>query len=82
MIYIEYLKDEIDDYSLKLSTRTPDYFRVFKSNLLSGIENYSNLAEQFIEEQKTLFLDELKSFKEEIENIPILSAEVCIESGT
>ena len=82
IIYIDYLKNEIEKYSLKLSTRTPDYFRVFKSNLLNGIENYSRLAEQFIEEQKTIFLEELNSFKEEIENIPLLSAEFCVESGT
>ena len=81
MIYIEYLRKEVEKCSLKLSTRTPDYFREFKGNLLKGIENYSLLAEQFIEEQKELFLDELKTLKKEIESIPVLTAELCGESS-
>jgi len=65
---------------LKLSTSTPEYFQEFKANLLKGIDNYSHLAEQFIEEQKELFLDELKTLKKEIESIPVLTAELCSES--
>ncbi|MFC1538630.1 hypothetical protein ACFL6H_04335 [Candidatus Latescibacterota bacterium] len=79
MLYIDYLKKEIEKHSLQLSTHTPDYLRDFQSNLLSGIDNYTRLAEQFFEEQKTKFLEDLNSFKEEIENIPLLSAELCVE---
>ena len=81
MLNKDYLRKEVEKCSLKLSTRTPEYFREFKANLLKGIENYSLLAEQFIEEQKELFLDELKTLKKEIESIPVLTAELCGESS-
>jgi len=80
MIYIEYLRKEIEKCSLKLSTHTPEHFREFKANLLKGIDNYSRIAEQIIEEQKELFLDELKTLKKEIESIPLFTTELCSES--
>jgi hypothetical protein len=71
MLYVDYLHDEIEKYRLKLSTRKPKYFMEFRENLLSGIENYRNLAEQFIEEQKTRFLNDLKTIQDKIENMPL-----------
>jgi hypothetical protein len=73
MLYVDFLRKELDRYSLRLSTRTPRYFTDFKENLLSGIENYRKLAEQFIGEQKTRFLDDLKTLQKEIEQIPVLA---------
>jgi len=81
VIYMEYFRKEVEKCSLKLSTRTPEYFQEFKANLLKGIDNYSRYAEHFIEEQKELFLDELKTLKKEIESIPVLTAELCSESS-
>ncbi len=81
-LYIDYLKEEIEYYSLKLSNRTPEYFKTFKANLLNSIENYSHLAEEFIDEHKKHFLEELKSFREEIENIQVFTPELCVENGS
>ncbi len=72
MIYVDYLRDEVEKYSLELSTYTEKYLTEFKENLLDGIENYILLAEQFIEEQKESFLKDIKALQEEIESIPFV----------
>lgn len=79
MLYLSYVREEIEKYSLKLSSRTPGYFNEFRENLLSGIEHYRSLAEQFIEEQKSRFLNDLGTLQQEIELI--FSAPVLCEDG-
>ena len=69
MLYIDHLREETKNFSLKLSFRTPAYFSKFKKNLLEGVEYYHRLAGQFIEEQRKQFLDDLKVLKDEIERI-------------
>ena len=71
-INIEHLRKELEKFSLRLSPRTPKYFEEFRANMLTGIEYYRKVAEEFIEEQKTRFLSELKRLQEEIESIPLL----------
>jgi hypothetical protein len=67
MLYIDHLREEAKNFSLKLSFRTPVYFSKFKKNLLAGVEYYHRLAEQFIEEQRIQFLADLKVLQDEIE---------------
>ncbi len=69
MLYIDHLREEIKNFSLKLSFRTPAYFSKFKNNLLAGIEYYHRLAGQFIEEQRKQFLADLRVLKDEIERL-------------
>ena len=69
MLYIDHLREEIKNFSLKLSFRTPAYFSKFKKNLLAGIEYYHRLAGQFIEEQRKQFLADLKVLQDEIERL-------------
>ena len=69
MLYIDHLREETKNFSLKLSFRTPAYFSKFKKNLLAGIEYYHRLAGQFIEEQRKQFLADLKVLQDEIERI-------------
>ncbi len=71
-IYVDHLRTEFEKYSLDLSTRAPKYFREFKENLLSGIEYYRSRAEQFIDEKRQGFLDELRSLREALEGMTLV----------
>jgi hypothetical protein len=71
MLYVDYLREEKRKFSLKLSARTPEHFHKFKGNLLAGIEYYRRLAYQFIEEQRSRFLDDLKVLQNEVECMPL-----------
>ena len=68
-LYVDYLRDEIDKFSAGILSRAPRYFREFKENLLKGIEYYQGLADQFAEEQRQRFLNDLKRMHEVIEPI-------------
>ena len=59
MLYIDYLREEIKTFSLKLSTRKQKYFEEFKKNLQHGIEYYGRLTEVFVKEKWSRFLDDL-----------------------
>ncbi|MFC1528421.1 hypothetical protein ACFL5B_00780 [Candidatus Latescibacterota bacterium] len=72
MIYVDYLRKEVEKYSLGLSVHKEIYLREFKENLLSGIMYYSRLAEQFFEEKKAHFLEDLENLRKEIECIALI----------
>ena len=80
MLSVDHLREELERYGLRLSTRTPKYFREFRDGLIEGIEYYHALAEDFIEEKKARFRADLARMKEEIEKMPrleeVLSAEI------
>ncbi|UCG14610.1 MAG: hypothetical protein JSU72_09255 [Deltaproteobacteria bacterium] len=71
MLYIDHLREETKKFSLKLSPHTPGYFLKFKENLVAGIEYYRRLAEQFIEEQRSRFLADLRILQDEVERIAL-----------
>jgi hypothetical protein len=68
-LYVDHLRNEINKASEGLIDKTAKNFQDFKSNLLSAIEYYQNLAEQFSAEQKEKFLSELDSLFEEIDKV-------------
>jgi hypothetical protein len=70
-IYVDFLRKEIEKHSLDLSSRAPKYFKDFKENLLSGIEYYRTRAEQFIDEKRNHFLDDLRSLRENVEQMTL-----------
>lgn len=72
-IYVDCLRKEIEDFSLGLIAKTPQYFDEFKENLISGIEYYRRLAGQFAEEQQKRFLKSLKTLHEAVEGIPVVA---------
>jgi len=78
-INLEYLKSEFEKFSMDLMNNGPKYFREFKDNLSSGIEYYRKLAEQFVEEKRESFLEDLKKQKESLE---ILFAGITLELET
>ncbi len=72
-IYSDYLQKEVEKFSAEVLSNTSAYFRDFKDNLLKGIDYYRQLAENFIEEQRERFLQDLESLCEEIKNISLYS---------
>lgn len=68
-LYVERFKDEIHKVSEGLLDKTTRNFDDFKSNLISAIEYYKNLAEQFSKEQKEKFLSDLDTLYTELEKI-------------
>jgi hypothetical protein len=71
MLYVDHLRKETNNFSLKLSSRAPKYFHTFKENLLGGIEYYQRLAGQFMEERRRRFLADLKALQDQIESIAL-----------
>ena len=68
---IDRLRNEIEEFSVGVLSATPKYFQEFKANLLKGIEYYQELADQFVEEQRRLFLDDLKRLQETVKAISL-----------
>ncbi len=66
-IFIDYLREEMDRVVTGLVSRTPDYFREIKENLLGGIEYYQNLPRQLIVEKSDQFFNDLQKMRETIE---------------
>ncbi len=66
---IEFLRNEIEKFRLELTTNGAKYFQEFKENLLSGIDYYRKTAEEFMETNRTRFLEDLKTQKETIEKL-------------
>ncbi len=82
-IYIDYLCWELQKASEGLLDRTAKCFLDFKQNLITGIEYYRCLAEQFSLEQRERFLQELDALFKEIDNIlPEMAAATSIEGAT
>ncbi len=64
---LDYLKEEIRQFSHRLSNRPQGFFNSFKTALLEGIDYYQELTKQFIEEQRERFLEDLTRLQKEIE---------------
>jgi hypothetical protein len=70
MLYVEYLRKEMQTLSADVSARTEGYCQTFRDNLLSGIDHYRGLAEEIVTDHKKRFLDALSSLQDELESIP------------
>ncbi|MDP8205462.1 MAG: hypothetical protein P9L92_02275 [Candidatus Electryonea clarkiae] len=66
-IYVDYFRKEFEQFSMGLSNRKQKYLNDFKQNIFEGIEYYRQLAETFVEEEWSGFLDDLKSLYNEVE---------------
>ena len=66
-----YFREEIEKSSHDLTIGTQKYLNEFKENLLNGIENYLDISEQFVEDQKERIIRDLCTLKTELENIPL-----------
>lgn len=68
-LYVDHLSAELKKKSEGLLDRTANSFQCFKQNLITGVEYYRRLADEFGQEQKERFLRDLEALLEEIENI-------------
>ena len=71
MLYMKYLRDEIDEFSTGLSTRKQKYFDDFKQNLREGIDYYQNLPESSLKGKWNGFIKDLKSLCEDLEALTL-----------
>ena len=70
-LYVEYLRKELDRFSLGLRSRKLSYYAEFKENLLHGIQYYQDQFRHFVSEHQDRFMTELLALKEQIEGLPI-----------
>ena len=70
-IYLDYLRSELNRFSLGLSTKRWRYFAEFKENMLSGIEYYARFVEQHTEELPRRFLQHLQDLRDKLERIAL-----------
>ncbi len=70
-LYIDFLKDEMKKTSDGLLDKTTKYFQEFKQNLLSGIEHYYEIADQFNQIQREKFQKDLDNLLDEIEMLTL-----------
>ncbi|MDH3937013.1 MAG: hypothetical protein OEV68_06745 [candidate division Zixibacteria bacterium] len=68
-IYVDYLRREAQKTSEELADKTVKCFKEFKRNLVTGIDYYRTLAQQFSEEQRERFLSELDTLFSELEDV-------------
>ena len=68
-LYVDYLRRELQETSDGLLNKTAKCLQDVKHNLISAIEYYQELAEQFGHEQKERFLKDLDTLFGEIEMI-------------
>lgn len=81
MLYVDYLRRELQKASEGLLERTTKWFLDFRQNLIDGIGYYQGLAEQLGREQKEDFLRHLDALLKEIENIlPEATAATSLDS--
>ena len=75
-IYVDYLKNEIEDSVETINERKLKYFEEFKNNLLSGIEYYDTLVKEMKEESESYKNKMLKELKKSVFNIHSISLPV------
>jgi hypothetical protein len=74
-LYVDHLREEAEKLAAGISPRSIEYFRQFKENLLNGIDYYRGLAEEFVEQERNRFLDQLEALHEAIEPMLLVGAE-------
>ena len=71
MLYMDYLRDEMENSSKGIIRHTEKHLDEFRENLISGIEYYRELSEQFVEDKKKQFLKELNAIRDAIGDIQL-----------
>jgi hypothetical protein len=78
-LYVHPLRDQMEQYSIGVLSRAPEYFEDFKTNLMDGIQYYRHLSRHLVEEKRERFLSELSAVQKQIERLakPRAPAETC-----
>ncbi|NQT88213.1 hypothetical protein HQ560_15705 [bacterium] len=77
-IYVERLRKEVEEASAKLPANMRKYYNEFKENLLSGVESYQRLAQEFLADAKAGFLGDLAKLVGELEQIAMPAMEPAV----
>jgi len=77
-LYIDNLRQELAKLSDDLPPAGQKYLADYKQNLLDSIADYRGLAEQFVEQKRRGFLDEINALQAVIEAISISEMESCV----
>jgi hypothetical protein len=73
-LYIDYLRRELERFTLKISTRKDSYFHEFRQSLLDGLDYYHSRAEKLVREDLTRFTDDLKALYHQLESLEVAPA--------
>jgi len=74
-MYVEYLRNEISEYTNELSAGQIKKWNLFKTNLLAGIEYYEDLfsSTNFFKEESSKIKNQIEKYKSELIEIEIPS---------
>jgi len=70
-LYVEHLREEMEDFSNGIASRTPKYFSEFKQNLMEGISYYRTAARELVDEKRERFLSDLQELQDQLEMIKL-----------
>ncbi|MDA3851332.1 MAG: hypothetical protein PF447_08650 [Spirochaetaceae bacterium] len=68
-LYLQYLKEELKNRKLGLNPQRKKYFVEFQSNLLKGVEYYSEISKSLIKEKTKNFQHSLENLKHRIKKL-------------
>ncbi|MFH1069417.1 MAG: hypothetical protein V1794_07310 [Candidatus Glassbacteria bacterium] len=70
-LYVDYLREELEKFSLEMSTHKRDFFEEFRLNLLEGIDYYQGLAEKLFNNEWELLRGELAAIRDTVEDLAL-----------
>jgi len=68
-LYLEYLRGELERFSLRVSSRKAEFFEEFRRNLLDGIEYYQSRAEVLFSHERERLGRELEELRRRLERL-------------
>lgn len=68
-MYIEYLRDEIENFNEEINARQIKKWESFKENLFDGIQYYQQLFSDALSKEQDIIRVQLQQFKVELENL-------------
>jgi hypothetical protein len=74
-MYVDYLRNEISDFSIEISGGQIKKWNSFKNNLLEGITYYQNLFSntEFFKNERTKIQNQIEKYQQELNAIEIPS---------
>ena len=74
-LYVDYLRKEIDNFSVGIAVHNASYLEGMRENLFKGIEYYQTLSSQLVEDSREKFLAGLKKMQTALEPLVLEKAE-------
>ncbi len=70
-LYIDYLRQEIENFPAGLASNSASFLQGMRENLLKGITYYQGLSSQLVEESRDTFLKQLKKMQAALEPLSL-----------